>query len=217
MFHVKHSVIEVNVSRETLNEVDLLFKSNVELLDKYAVLLETWNKRINLLSRGTKKDVIIKHIHHSLMVLYSECFQTNDIERIIDAGSGGGLPGIPLGIATEKEVRLIDVVEKKILTANQICRSLGLKNVLGHHKSIADFETTGSDIYVSKHAFKLGDFFQLIESQKCHRAVFLKGETFFEELELCNIPLAIKYIDLYKYHNDDFYKGKMVLSIQVKS
>lgn len=217
MFHVKHSVAEVNVSRETLDAIDKLYRSNMDPLKHYAHLLATWNKRLNLLSREITKELIMQHIHHSLMVLYSEIMNTETVGRILDAGSGGGLPGIPLGIVLDNEVNLIDVVEKKILAANQMCRSLGLKNVRGFHKSIAEVETDTNDVYVSKHAFKLGDFFELVRDENCKRAVFLKGDTFFDELELCNIPLDITYVDLYKYHDDIFYKGKMVLSIHVKS
>lgn len=216
MFHVKHSVIEVNVSRETLDKVDQLYRLSTDQLSQYARLLTAWNKKINLLSREITEEMIILHIHHSLMVLYADIMNGDSIDRIIDAGSGGGLPGIPLGIVLENEVQLVDVVEKKILAANQMCRTLGLKNVRGFHQSIAEIETTARDVYVSKHAFKLGDFFELVRKGDCRRAVFLKGETFSDELELCNIPLDITYVDLYKYHNDMFYKGKMVLSIQVK-
>ncbi|HAC16084.1 MAG TPA: hypothetical protein DCE78_09095 [Bacteroidetes bacterium] len=213
MFHVKHRVTASNVSRETLELVEnqkMLFNDQFELFT--SVILQ-WNKKINLVSRDVSKSELLLHIHHSLMVQYAKLWDSG-CNRVIDAGSGGGLPGVPLSIVSNNEILMVDVVEKKMLALNQIIKSLKIANSRSFHQNIESLSTTEDDLYVSKHAFKLSDFFELTKNQKYLGAIFLKGDGFIKELDLCEQALDVEYIVLDEIHKDPFYKGKYVLSIK---
>jgi len=98
------------------------------LLARYVDLLLDWNSRINLISRKDQEQVWRNHILHSLSVLFLVDVPVKG--RVIDIGSGGGLPGIPLAIMRpETEWILIDSVGKKIRAVGEMAAALGLPNV----------------------------------------------------------------------------------------
>jgi len=218
MFHVKqlgkHTLSQLDVSRETIEKMDLLWEGSKDQLYLYAERLLWWNKKINLLSRNITRSQIVEHVQHSLWITSSP-FWDSDVMQIRDAGSGGGLPGIPLAITfPQKNFTLIDLVEKKTLATRQIIRDLGLTNVSAEHSSIEIGPTITTEyMYVSKHAFKLDDFFGLTSSQTFNKAIFLKGDSFEEELDNCSRPLDVKIFSLESLNIGDFYSGKFVLSI----
>lgn len=213
MFHVKHKITQSNVSRETLELVESQKTLFSEQFERFASLILEWNKKINLVSRDIKKDELLNHIHHSLLIQYSKIWHSN-YNRVIDAGSGGGLPGVPLSIVSNNEFLLVDIVEKKMLALNQILKALKLSNSNSFHQNISSLKVSQNDIYVSKHAFKLHDFFKLTGGQSYLGAIFLKGDGFFEELKSCEEPLDVEYISIDEIHRDQFYKGKYVISIK---
>ncbi len=99
------------------------------LLQEYARLLESANRTVNLVSRREKAPLLIRHIFHSLLIGLFHPFRKD--ERVIDIGTGGGLPGIPLAIAyPESRFLLIDAIGKKITACQQMIRTLDLKNAV---------------------------------------------------------------------------------------
>ena len=117
-------------------------ESQFEKLYDFIELLKEKNKNLNLTSISDDKDIWIKHIFDSLMVL--NFLQINPEMKIVDLGTGGGFPGIPLAILfPEAEFLLVDSVEKKIKAVQEFVDELGLKNV----KTLIDrAETLGQNI-----------------------------------------------------------------------
>ena len=212
MFHVKHSISSGIVSRETLDLVESQFDKNKGQFGEYISKLLYWNKRVNLVSRDLSPDDLRFHVKHSLMVQYSSSWINNGL-KAFDAGSGGGLPGIPLAMVTSNEYELVDVVEKKMMVCRDIVRSLGLKNVRSRHRSIEENSEAESFVYISKHAFKMSDFILLTEGQPYKAAIFLKGDDYLKELSECQVPLTLEVIKLSDYHSDAFYTGKNVITL----
>lgn len=210
MFHVKHSVSEYIVPRETLARVAKIAEGKKAQFSKFADEILFWNKKINLVSRDIDKSELLKHIEHSLCVLYSPNWKDSGL-RIVDAGSGGGLPGLPLAIATDNNFILIDLVSKKMLAVGQMIKSLRLKNAEAYQEDLRDTMLNEKDVIISKHAFKLYDFLKLTSHKSYNQAIFLKGDDFRLELDHCIESLNILYIPLEKYHQDEFYKGKYVV------
>jgi len=100
----------------------------LHLLDKYVSLLLDWNKKINLISRRDINNIWIRHIIGSLSIFFKYRFKTNS--SIADAGTGGGLPGIPVAIMSpDSHVTLIDSIRKKIGAVENIISELSLNNV----------------------------------------------------------------------------------------
>lgn len=102
---------------------------SVELLKEYVARLLSWNQRINLVSRATSTDDIwISHILHSISPLF--VVEIPDGSRLLDIGSGGGLPGIPMAIVRrDMDVTLIDSISKKTAALENMVHELGLPNV----------------------------------------------------------------------------------------
>ncbi|MBI1912283.1 MAG: 16S rRNA (guanine(527)-N(7))-methyltransferase RsmG [Deltaproteobacteria bacterium] len=102
-----------------------LGESAPESFLKYFKELKTWNKKINLTSVDSDRDIIIRHFLDSLTAVP----YVNGSKRLLDIGAGGGFPGIPLKIVLpELEVVLMDSVEKKVFFMRQVIRTLGLSN-----------------------------------------------------------------------------------------
>jgi len=102
--------------------------NQLELLIKYSELLVGWNSKINLISRRDEENIVERHIVLSLSFLFKHAFATGS--SILDIGTGGGLPGIPLAIVCpESRFTLIDSIQKKMKALTSILDELQMKNV----------------------------------------------------------------------------------------
>ncbi len=111
---MKRHTEELDALKELCSREQMaLTESQYELLAAYALLLEQWNKKINLISRKEDAPVIIKHVFHSLLMGLFHPFSAG--EKVLDLGTGGGLPGIPLAIAwPDTRFLLVDSTGKKL-------------------------------------------------------------------------------------------------------
>lgn len=204
-----------NVSRETFQKVDGLFNRFAHSLEAYIERLIWWNKSVNLVSRNASIELVREHVRHSLIPALSVEFQKSHI--VIDAGSGGGLPGIPLSLCyTDKKVILNDVSGKKTSALSHLKRELNLANCSIAHYPISEYPSMDPqvDCIVSKHAFKLPDLLNDLQNGRWKSLIMLKGEDFEDELN--NIPYPVS-IDCHRLETGTklpFYRGKVMLNIQ---
>jgi 16S rRNA (guanine527-N7)-methyltransferase len=204
----------VDVSRETLTALSDMEAKNKAKLSEYAKLLLDLNKRVNLVSRGMGENELWGHIRHCLWLTVSHVWEDGTI--VIDAGSGGGLPGIVLGIThPQKKIILVDIVEKKVLASKQMIRQLGLTNVSAIQSDIKDFgiEETGA-ILVSKHAFKMPELLAITKSEMFRNIILLKGADYASELDQINEDVNVGVINIDDHSQDVFFTGKRVLTIE---
>lgn len=213
MFHVKHSVSNIPLSVEKIKEVSALQKKHQSKLNLYAELLLWWNKKINLVSREVSRETVLEHIYHSLLISSTDIFVDSKI--VVDTGTGGGLPGIPLAICyPEKHFILNDIVAKKIMAVKQMGVKLGLKNVSTHSASIQKIELGSSEAVITKHAFKIYELIELLDGKDWNRLVFLKGEKeALEEIKAIEESLLVNISTLEGQLKSDFYKGKAIVEI----
>ena len=102
-------------------------EKQVALFEKLGELYHEWNQKINLISRKDMEHLYLHHILHSLSI--AKLIQFKDGTRIIDVGTGGGLPGIPLAIMfPECSFMLVDSIGKKIKVVEEIITALGITN-----------------------------------------------------------------------------------------
>lgn len=112
------------------------------------MLLE-WNKKVNLISRKDEQSLLTKHILHSLSIGLFHSFKPK--ERVLDLGTGGGLPGIPLAIAfPETYFLLIDSIGKKINACADMIQRLGIKNALPQKIRADELKNVKFDVVVSR-------------------------------------------------------------------
>lgn len=120
-----------------------------EQLVQYTGLLEEWNGKVNLISRKEDAPVIMKHVFHSLLISKVHDFRAE--EKVLDLGTGGGLPGIPLAILfPETSFLLVDSTRKKIEACKAMAKSLGLQNVMAVHSRVEELKGLLFDTVLSR-------------------------------------------------------------------
>ena len=167
-------------------ELDEKQRQQFEMLD---ALYRDWNAKINVISRKDIDNIYVHHVLHSLAIAKAIRFKNGS--RILDFGTGGGFPGIPLAIMFPNcKFRLIDGTGKKIMVANEVAKALGLQNVEAIHRR-GEEEKGEYDFIVSRAVMQLPLLMRIIQkniSKKEKNALpngllCLKGGDLKEELK----------------------------------
>ena len=178
-----------------------------------------WNSKINVISRKDITNLYEHHVLHSLVIAKYSGFVPGT--RIMDLGTGGGFPGIPLAILfPEVEFHLVDSIGKKVRVATEIAQAIGLKNVTFRHCR-AEEEKQKFDYVVSRAVMPLTDLLKIIRkniSTEQRNAlpnglICLKGG----ELEKEVMPVRHKtdVFDLNKVFEEEFFETKKVVYVPV--
>jgi len=211
---VKHTVESVELKDDFLAEVKSLYQSKKEEHQKYLDELFDWNEKINLVSRTVSRETVENHIVHSLFPSQMGLMDAHD--KWIDAGSGGGLPGIPLAIQNpEKQFLLNDNVRKKMKAVSAIVDSLELTNVEIVAKSISLFDLQSGTGIVTKHAFKIPKLLHLLDKKPWKSIILWKGER--DVLPELNKTPGQLNVTIYPFRfSDTFFEGKALVRLQKK-
>lgn len=180
-------------------------------------LYTDWNAKINVISRKDIENLYEHHVLHSLGIAKIINF-TKDT-RIMDLGTGGGFPGIPLAIFfPEVKFHLVDSIGKKVRVATEVANSIGLKNVTFRHAR-AEEEKQLFDFVVSRAVMPLADLLKIIRKNiavKQHNAlpnglICLKGGELGNEA----MPFKNKTViyDLKDYFDEEFFETKKVVYV----
>lgn len=186
---------------------------------KLQELYEDWNAKINVISRKDIDELYTRHVLHSLGI--AKIIEFRPGSKIMDVGTGGGFPGIPLAILhPEVDFYLIDVIAKKIKVVNEVATALGLKNVKAEQKR-AELVKQEFDFIVSRAVTNMPDFVNWVEdkvAKKQHHELangilYLKGGDLTEEL--ATFPRATQY-NLSDFFTDAFFETKKVVHLPLK-
>jgi 16S rRNA (guanine527-N7)-methyltransferase len=206
MFHVKHSVKETFINKDTLTKAVAMFEEHGTALENYIDHLLDWNEKINLVSRTVSRETVREHVVHSLLPACMGLL--DDADTWIDSGTGGGLPGVPLSVIyPDKRFILNDNVRKKMKAVESIAGSMNLKNTTVLPKSISLVDVKEGVGIITKHAFKIYDLMRLLKGKPWGKIVMYKGADDVEgELKKTKGKLQV---DLYRFDfNHPFYEGK---------
>lgn len=212
---MKHSISRHSLSSDLFKTADKTIDDHREKIESYVDRLLWWNERINLISRNVSRETLIEHVRHSLALTAFDIYQKAD--HVIDTGTGGGLPGIPMAIASPyKAFSLNDIVTKKIRAVDQMKRRLQLKNIQTDDQSIESLTYEEDFLLISKHAFKINQLYQFTKELPWSAMVFYKSADCENELKGIDTSLNVSIYDLSAATKNDFYEGKGIVIIERK-
>jgi 16S rRNA (guanine527-N7)-methyltransferase len=180
-------------------------------------LYKDWNEKINLISRKDIDNLYVNHVLHSLGIAKVISFRSGS--AILDVGTGGGFPGIPLAILfPEVSFHLVDSIGKKIGVVKSVAEGIGLKNVTAQQARVE--ELGGKyDFIVSRAVARMKEFHGWVKNKAKNESrhsldngiLYLKGGSLDPELEELKKPYAL--YSLSDYFEEEFFQTKKVVFI----
>jgi 16S rRNA (guanine527-N7)-methyltransferase len=192
----------------------------VKQKDQFAQLEELyreWNAQINVISRKDIDQLYVRHILHSLGIAKAIQFEPNTM--ILDVGTGGGFPGIPLAIMfPDCQFHLVDSIGKKIKVVNGVAEALGLENLTAEHARAEEVKDK-YDFVVSRAVTRLKPFYRWVHDKVKRPGfnsldngiLYLKGGDLDEELKEAKKPHQL--FELSDYFSEDFFETKKVVFV----
>lgn len=185
-------------------------------------LYSDWNSKINVISRKDIEGLYEKHILHSLSIAAVFDFQAG--LNIIDIGTGGGFPGIPLAIYfPDVQFHLVDSIGKKLKVVENIAAAIGLSNVTTQHTRAEDIKNRKFDFAVSRAVAPLGELwkwskpilkkaeYQLGEETVASGLICLKGGDL--AAEIATTDCRPKQLDIHSLFREDYFHEKYILYV----
>lgn len=197
-----------------------LTPNQIEQFAALGKLYPEWNEKINVISRKDIDNLYINHILHSLSI--GKFFCPVDGSRILDMGTGGGFPGVPLAILFPNvHFHLIDRIGKKIKVASSIADEIGLKNVTFQHGDIGECRDR-YDFVVSRAVMRLDELIPLIKKNvsKSNRnsipngLICLKGGELESEIQSSGKNVMVENISM--YFDEPFFETKKIVYTPVR-
>lgn len=208
----------------TLQGAELIFSYFPDLTDrqkqqfsKLLPLYKEWNSKINVISRKDIDNLYLNHVLHSLGIAAFTSFKAG--AQVLDVGTGGGFPGIPLAILfPETQFHLVDSIGKKITVVKNVAEGIGLRNVRA--EQIRAEQLKGQyDFIVSRAVTRLKEFYSWIHAKAKKQSVheryngilYLKGGDLDEELAELKKPHQL--LELSTVFKEEFFETKKLVYI----
>jgi 16S rRNA (guanine527-N7)-methyltransferase len=182
-------------------------------------LYQTWNAQINVISRKDTDHFYERHVLHSLAI--AKIVQFLPGSSVLDIGTGGGFPGIPLAILfPEVQFHLVDSIGKKIKVVQEVAASLGLQNVQASHAR-AETIKDRYDFIVSRAVTQMPVFLTWVKGKSAKKnlhnfkngVLYLKGGDLSEELAGLRYP--VKEFPIADFFKEEFFETKKVVYVQL--
>ncbi|WP_339882587.1 16S rRNA (guanine(527)-N(7))-methyltransferase RsmG [Polaribacter vadi] len=196
-----------------------LTETQIAQFSKLQELYQDWNLKINVVSRKDIDELYLRHVLHSLGIAKVISFKNGS--NVLDVGTGGGFPGIPLAILfPETQFHLVDSIGKKIKVVDEVVAGLGLTNVKTTHGRVEEVKDT-YDFIVSRAVAQMETFVGWTKGRIAKKQnhdlkngiLYLKGGDLSEELQ--KYTSATIY-DLPTYFDEDFFETKKVVHLGMK-
>lgn len=196
-----------------------LTEDQIDKFKRLESLYQDWNLKINVVSRKDIDELYLRHVLHALGI--AKVIEFKDGTRIMDVGTGGGFPGIPLAILfPECSFHLVDSIAKKLKVVNEVVEGLGLTNVKTTHSRVEEINET-YDFIVSRAVAVMPTFVHWVKGKIAKQQkndlkngiLYLKGGDLTEELK--DYKTTTIY-NLSNYFSEDFYETKKVVHLPLK-
>lgn len=192
-----------------------LTERQIEQLDRLQDLYTEWNSKINVISRKDMEQFYIRHVLHSLGIAKVMSFQPGT--KVLDIGTGGGFPGIPLAILfPDTHFHLVDSIGKKISVVKDIAKQLKLSNVEAQ-QARAESLVRKYDFVVSRAVTRMANFYPWVKgkikkedfNEYPNGILYLKGGDVDEEMEETRKSYVTYHLE--DYFKEDFFETKKVV------
>ena len=196
-----------------------LTEDQIEKFTKLEALYQDWNLKINVVSRKDIDELYMRHVLHSLAIAKVIDFKPNT--KIMDVGTGGGFPGVPLAILyPECSFHLVDSINKKLNVVREVVEGLGIENVKTTHSRVEEINDT-YDFIVSRAVAAMPTFVHWvkgkIDRKQNHELkngiIYLKGGDLDDELKDYTKATIYNIADFY---TEDFFETKKVVHLPLK-
>jgi 16S rRNA (guanine527-N7)-methyltransferase len=196
-----------------------LSEKQKEQFTELGPLYDFWNAQINVISRKDMDEFYERHVLHSLGI--AKVCQFADDTEILDVGTGGGFPGIPLAIMFPNvQFHLVDSIGKKIKVVEEVAKALGLQNVRAEHERAEKINRT-YDFIVSRAVTRMAPFLGWVENKINRNSfheldngiLYLKGGDLEEELG--ETKRKYKIFDLPDFYKEAFFETKKVVHVPI--
>ncbi|CAN5621541.1 16S rRNA (guanine(527)-N(7))-methyltransferase RsmG [soil metagenome] len=182
-------------------------------------LYKDWNEKINVISRKDIDNLFTNHVLHSLGIAKVISFLPN--AEVLDVGTGGGFPGVPLAILfPQTRFHLVDSIGKKITVVKEVSQALGLTNVVAEQNRAEQLRKK-YDFIVSRAVTQMQEFYGWVNGKVKEKSVhaidngilYLKGGDIDEEMNKLKRPYSI--YDLASFFSEDFFATKKIVYMPV--
>lgn len=204
---------------EILKYFPNLTETQRKQLEQLDALYRDWNSKINVISRKDIDNLYLHHVLHSLAIAKFTQFKAGT--RVLDFGTGGGFPGIPLAIMfPDVQFKLIDRTAKKIRVTNEVAQAIGLKNVVAEQKS-GEEEKGKYDFVVSRAVMPLPDLIKIVRKNIAkdsrnsieNGVIVLKGGDIKDEIKPFSHIAEVDEIS--QWFTEDWFQEKYVIYIPI--
>ena len=201
----------MNIIRSNFSD---LTDSQIKQYESLMRLYKSWNNKINVISRKDISELNIRHVLHSLSI--AKIIEFIPETKILDVGTGGGFPGIPLAIMfPEVSFHLTDSIGKKIKVVKAISDELGLKNVVAEQIRSENVNQQ-YDFVISRAVTNMTDFIKIVDGKVsssnrnslANGILYLKGGDLTNELKQLK---NVKTFNISSYFNDIFFESKKIV------
>jgi 16S rRNA (guanine527-N7)-methyltransferase len=191
----------------------------VQQFSQLQELYNDWNSKINVISRKDIDELYERHVLHSLAI--AKVIEFAPKTKVLDVGTGGGFPGIPLAIFfPEVKFHLVDSIGKKLMVINEVCKSLHISNVTTEPIRAEDLKDKYHFV-VSRAVTAFPEFYEWVKNKFLQEnfnalpngILYLKGGDLTEELK--DFPKS-KCVDIRQYFSEQFFETKKVVYLSCK-
>jgi 16S rRNA (guanine527-N7)-methyltransferase len=189
--------------------------------DRLGPLYEEWNSKINVISRKDIEQLYERHVLHSLAI--GKIIKFHPGTSVLDVGTGGGFPGIPLAILfPETNFLLVDSIAKKIKVVNEVASALQLPNVMAEHQRVEEVKQQ-FDFVVSRAVTAFPRFVSMVRTkvakennnELANGILYLKGGDFDDEVQ--PFGQQLKVYDLKDFFDEEFFETKRLIHLTLKN